>query len=240
MVVSASLATPELSDSPTPGFYLHQVPKEENESKALAGDLTGDPTLFFFSVEINHLYSSTAHGPAIVGDGERSELSYASDYTQYPTDRSITSSSPATRQSTPNGWISPYAASFFRENSYQARRHGLERPLVGLPEIPDPETGGVDSTPLDPEIGVHYPQDLAASVETASGSSTEVDIRDDTMPPFRGSAHAANSSAPHISHLHRVRFRGVFVVGNGAAIRIDESIGVYLRDGANGQVDFII
>ena len=40
--------------------------------------------------------------------------------------------------------------------------------------------------------------------------------------------------------LHRVRVRGVFVIGNGAPIKIDEGIEVHLRDSVDGQIDFII
>ena len=59
--------------------------------------------------------------------------------------------------------------------------------------------------------------------------------------PYEGAAPPpADVRAPSSPPFGRVRIRGAFVIGNGAPIKIDESIGVYLRDGANGEVDLII
>ena len=59
-------------------------------------------------------------------------------------------------------------------------------------------------------------------------------MREDTRPP------PVDSRAPPVARLRRVHVRGVFVIGHGAPIEIDEGIEVHLRDGTDGRIDFII
>ena len=59
-------------------------------------------------------------------------------------------------------------------------------------------------------------------------------VPEDAMPP------PVDTRAPPVPPLRPVRARGVFIVGNGAPIRIDEGIEVHLRDGTDGRIDFII
>ena len=59
------------------------------------------------------------------------------------------------------------------------------------------------------------------------------DTRNAAPPPTNTRAHPAPP-------LRRVRTRGVFIIGDGAPIRIDDGIEVHLRDGVDGQVDFIM
>lgn len=69
------------------------------------------------------------------------------------------------------------------------------------------------------------------------------DADDDVTLPINSSVRegtAPTTVNPSISPLRRVRFRGVFIVGNGAPIKIDEGIEVHLRDGVDGQVDFVM
>ena len=59
-------------------------------------------------------------------------------------------------------------------------------------------------------------------------------VSESAVPPQVG------TRAPSVPPLRRARTRGVFIIGNGAPIKIDESLEVRLRDGINGRVDFII
>jgi hypothetical protein len=69
---------------------------------------------------------------------------------------------------------------------------------------------------------------------------------DDATAPTHNPTHEGaapppvDTRAPSVPPLRRVRARGVFIIGNGAPIKIDEGIEVNLRDGVDGQVDFII
>lgn len=93
-----------------------------------------------------------------------------------------------------------------------------------------------------PDVRIpHNPHGQPAPGNVVFGPFINAD--DDATLPINSSVRegtAPTTINPSIPPLRRVRFRGVFIVGNGAPIKIDEGIEVHLRDGVDGQVDFVM
>ena len=70
---------------------------------------------------------------------------------------------------------------------------------------------------------------------TRSANVTDNPINNLNMPTRDQTPVRAPSTPPR-----RILVRGAFIIGNGAPIRIDESIEVRLRDSVGGHIDFII
>ena len=104
----------------------------------------------------------------------------------------------------------------------------------------------VNDAPLDARAP-HLSTDLHSCADTGDAAAGAPDYPlDDNTAPANNSTHEGavpppvDTRAPPAPPLRRVRARGVFIIGNGAPIRIDEVIEVHLRDGVDGQVDFVI
>ena len=129
---------------------------------------------------------------------------------------------------------------------------GVVAPRVqGTDDVVDTPNGRLrlpssDATPSDVG-GVHLPtdpRDRAATEDSTPTASTypvnnptpsiHNPIPEGAVPP------PVDTRVPSVPPLRRVRARGVFIIGNGAPIKIDEGLEVHLRDGIDGQVDFII
>ena len=87
---------------------------------------------------------------------------------------------------------------------------------------------------------------VATSTPTHTTNNTP-QIHDTTAPirnpngPCEGATSSqADIRAPPAPPLRLVRTRGAFIIGNGAPIKIDESIEIHLIDCADGRVDFVI
>jgi len=105
-------------------------------------------------------------------------------------------------------------------------------------------SGEVDTTPLDvegPDLPTNPRSHVGAENATTTASAFPVDS---TTAPVHNPAYEGTApppvNTPSVPPLRRVRTRGIFIIGNGAPIKIDEGLEVHLRDGVDGQVDFII
>lgn len=125
---------------------------------------------------------------------------------------------------------SPYIAISSREHSlYQARRRGS----CGSDGTPPRVLNAIDA------LRRLYNSDLRA-VNLSTGERTQVsNPPSDIIFATKGGAYNTPEDIRN-PPPRRARARGVFIVGNGAPIKIDEGIEVRLRDGVDGQVDFII
>ena len=181
-------------------------------------------------------------------DEEQSVLSYADDPAHLP----IASLSPSTKRSAPNGRRSPYVAISAGEHSlYQGRKRGPERALIGfLGAIDAQHLSESDNRIPDPPAG----RDVPVS-DQASDTRPFTDMQNEStgsavprnVPPNTGGVNSTGAALPTANVRgsstpphRRIRSRGVFIVGNGAPIKIDEGIEVHLRDGVEGQVDFVM
>ena len=95
--------------------------------------------------------------------------------------------------------------------------------------------------------GVQVPDQPAGMENESTGAANNKRTPiDGPVPPNDDPTHdgpappTTNTRMPSVPPLHRVRARGVFIIGNCAPVKIDGGIEVHLRDGVGGQVDFII
>lgn len=139
----------------------------------------------------------------------------------------------------PNGSVSPFNDNFLPQfNTY----------------LSDIATRGSSVGPIEQLIGENVltddPMNLAQAHDgELDESQTELsyasyeDLRDPPAPPVEvrdPSAPLIDVRDPSAPSTRRVWTRGVFIIGEGAPVKIDESIEVHLRDGADRQVNFII
>jgi hypothetical protein len=113
-----------------------------------------------------------------------------------------------------------------------------------------PNMGEANIAPNAPNEEIPHPYaDLRGGTvprNAVPGPSIGADPPDDITVPIRGltdggaALPTVNLRAPPTSPPRCVRYRGIFIIGNSAPVKIDEGIEVHLRDGVNGQVDFII
>lgn len=118
-------------------------------------------------------------------------------------------------------------------------------PAISLPSAPvDTGVQDMDSPKYQPSTARNPHLDKPSDdVEGNATAGTSTNPANDTTTPVMHEGPAlptVNTRAPSVPPPRRVRARGVFIIGNGAPIKIDEGIEVYLRDGVGGQVDFII
>lgn len=207
----------------------------------------------------DHSHRPTAHNSPsltigeIPGDGQsESESSYASYDIDHHTDRSVvllSSDGPETLC----GRRSPFAATSSRQHSlYQTRGGGSGVTPIRLlndTEGPQPPSGPderISSPPTNRSVQVLDHPAGTENDSTNPANNTVTPSNGPAPPPNDGPAYD-NPAPPTVDMRdasvpppRRVRARGVFIIGNGAPIRIDESIEVRLKDGVGGQVDFII
>lgn len=198
------------------------------------------------------LAESVPHGEL---NEERSELSYVNYEDQRPTDCSILPSNDLGLGSGPRF---PYVAISSWEHSlhqsYRRGSHGSDgSPTVEVQhlstlhiQVTNLLTGGGTQV-SDPPTGVHtQPQNSSTVATDTHPHDASKDIQNLPVPTHNSNGSHGGTPPPQINiapstpPLHRIRTRGAFLIGNGAPMKIDESIEVRLRDGANGQVDFII
>lgn len=109
-------------------------------------------------------------------------------------------------------------------------------------EHPYGPPGNIDDIPADANGPHNFADVQGCPCGVNRASSSSLSSACDPTAPNHGQMHGApvvvDVGVPYPPP--RVRARGVFIVGNAAPIRIDEGIEVHLRDGVDGQVDFII
>ncbi|KAF9790782.1 hypothetical protein BJ322DRAFT_1017423 [Thelephora terrestris] len=133
-------------------------------------------------------------------------------------------------ETVPHGSRLPFVAISSREHSmYRSRRRGSR---------------GSDGSSAA-EVLQYLPQHSRTSIADIRLNDIPEDIGSPTGPTdtpnglHGGTAPGVSTRAPS-NPLRPIRTRGAFIIGNGAPIKIDDSLEVHLRDGADGQVDFII
>lgn len=128
-----------------------------------------------------------------------------------------------------------------RPDAYPFSETQYEPAASVTPRNTQPNTGEANNASGAPDVNIpDNHRGHPASRNFAHGPFD--DPHDDATAPIRISARegAPPTTNPSIPPLRRVRLRGVFIVGNGAPIKIDEGIEVHLRDGVDGQVDFLM
>jgi hypothetical protein len=86
-----------------------------------------------------------------------------------------------------------------------------------------------EKSSLNPQ-GVVVDADLVSNPPVNPNGDHPVQVKDPTDKDI----------APTSVALRRVCTRGAFVIDNGAPVKIDEGINVCLKQGINGQVNFVI
>ena len=200
----------------------------------------------FFLKESNHLLFTEPGGILTLAEAHSGELDEERSELSYVTDRSISPSDDSRLDRLPHVAISSRAHSLYqprrRESCGSDGMSAVE--VVEYLSHPDLDVGATDQPTSDdtqtpnPTTAVPLqPQHLSINVAEVRSR----DISDEIENLHEGSAEPqVNMNAPSTPPLRRVRTRGAFIIGNGAPIKIDEGIEVYLRDGADGQVDFVI
>ena len=107
----------------------------------------------------------------------------------------------------------------------------------GCPHGPLSNTEDIPVDVSGPRVFANV-QGYAGSANHAGGSSVNFASNSTARGQTYGTPVVVDVGHPYPPP--RVRARGVFIIGNAAPIRIDEGIEVHLRDGVDGQVDFII
>ena len=94
----------------------------------------------------------------------------------------------------------------------------------------------VNGPPSDSSMHVEENWRLTSNIHSPPMSSTFTRLIDQRVLHNILSTPSKDACGPET----KTRTRGVFVIGCSAPVRVDEGIEVYLRSGANGEVDFII